>query len=139
MTTRESVYGGLRGTERIAKDPQASVWACPRVRDQTRRSAVRLGLIANQRWNPQFCLDCPLIGSIEPRLHCSHSCCSSVAFHSIALGLPPFVQSRCNSSLWIVRRLVRLNLDCITIQVQSGLVNWRLIGLVLSNFLRVNK
>ena len=95
-TTRESVYCGLWGTERIAKDPQATVWTCPRVRAQTWRSAVRLGLIANHSWNPQLCMDCPSIGQIEPRLHCSYSWCSSVTFHSIALGLPPFVQSRCN-------------------------------------------
>ena len=96
VTTQESVFWGSWGTERIVKNPQASVWACPRVRAQTRQSAVRLGLIANHSWNPQFCMDCPSIGQIEPRLHCSHNRCSSVAFHSIALGLPPFVQSRCN-------------------------------------------
>ena len=84
------------GPREDCKGPQASVWTYPRVRAQTWRSAVRLGLIANHSWNPQFCMDCPSIGQIEPRLHCSYSWCSSVTFHSIALGLPPFVQSRCN-------------------------------------------
>ena len=34
-TTQRSSFWGLRGTERIAEDPRATVWACPLVWAQT--------------------------------------------------------------------------------------------------------
>ena len=69
LTTQMSLFWGLRGTERIAEDPRAPVQACPWVRDQTWRSAVRLGLILDCAKIAQFSLDCALTSSIEPGLH----------------------------------------------------------------------
>ena len=59
---RKSPFWGLRGTERIAWDPRARVWACPPVWAQTWRSAVRLGLIADYTKILRFSLDCLWIG-----------------------------------------------------------------------------
>ena len=59
---RKCPFWGLRGNERIAWDPRASVWACPPVWAQTWRSAVRLGLIADHTRILRFSLDCLWIG-----------------------------------------------------------------------------
>ena len=61
-TTRKSSFWGLRGTERIAEDPRAQVWACTPVWAQTWRTAVRLGLIANCTEISRFFPDCTWIG-----------------------------------------------------------------------------
>ena len=61
-TTGKSSFRGLRGTERIAEGPRATVWACPPVWAQTWRTAVRLGLISDCTEIAQFSTDCVWIG-----------------------------------------------------------------------------
>ena len=90
VTTQMSLFWGLRGTERIAEDPRAPVQACPWVRDQTWRSAVRLGLILDCAKIAQFSLDCALTSSIEPGLHGSQWVFILPTISSIAVGLLGF-------------------------------------------------